>query len=71
MTLPCFVRSILVAAVVFGVYLLVSGIAQLHGAVIKTGPGLDGRGFSVRVLFPLPAAGSTSVGAEVVPAQPA
>lgn len=49
---------------------LVAGIAQLHDASIKTGPGLDGRGFSVRILFPLPAA-SSSVGAEVVPAQPA
>ncbi len=49
---------------------LVAGIAQLHDAVIKTGPGLDGRGLSVRILFPLPLA-SASVGAEVVPAQPA
>jgi signal transduction histidine kinase len=49
---------------------LVAGIAQLHGAVIKTGPGLDGRGFSVRILFPLPSApGSGEAG--VVPAQPA
>ncbi|MEF7617480.1 ATP-binding protein [Aquincola sp. MAHUQ-54] len=31
---------------------LVAGIAQLHGAAIETGPGLEGRGFSVRVLFP-------------------
>ncbi len=35
---------------------LVAGIAQLHGARIETGPGLDGRGFSVRVLFPAPVA---------------
>ena len=53
---------------------LVAGIAQLHEATIETGIGLDGRGFSVRVLFPLPAggagaAGSAGVGA--VPAQPA
>ena len=56
---------------------LVAGIAQLHEAAIATGTGLDGKGFSVRVLFPLPAggsgaggsAGSTGVGA--VPAQPA
>jgi signal transduction histidine kinase len=49
---------------------LVAGIAQLHDATIKTGPGLDGRGFSVRILFPLPPA-SASVGVEVMPAQPA
>jgi signal transduction histidine kinase len=49
---------------------LVAGIAQLHDAAIKTGPGLDGRGFSVRILFPLPPA-SSSGGVEVVPAQPA
>ena len=53
---------------------LVAGIAQLHEATIETGIGLDGRGFNVRVLFPLPAggagaAGSAGVGA--VPAQPA
>jgi signal transduction histidine kinase len=35
---------------------LVAGIAQLHEATIRTGSGLDGRGFSVRILFPLPAA---------------
>lgn len=35
---------------------LVAGIAQLHDAAIETGAGLDGKGFSVRVLFPLPAA---------------
>lgn len=34
---------------------LVAGIAQLHGARIETGTGLDGRGFNVRVLFPAPA----------------
>jgi signal transduction histidine kinase len=34
---------------------LVAGIAQLHGARIETGTGLDGRGFGVRVLFPVPA----------------
>jgi signal transduction histidine kinase len=34
---------------------LVAGIAQLHGATIETGAGLDGRGFGVRVLFPVPA----------------
>jgi signal transduction histidine kinase len=50
---------------------LVAGIAQLHDASIKTGPGLDGRGFSVRILFPLPPPASNSVGVEVVPAQPA
>ena len=33
---------------------LVAGIAQLHGAQIVTGTGLDGRGFSVRVNFPRP-----------------
>jgi two-component system sensor histidine kinase QseC len=33
---------------------LVAGIAQLHGARIETGSGLDGRGFSVRLLFPVP-----------------
>jgi signal transduction histidine kinase len=37
---------------------LVAGIAQLHGARIETGPGLDGRGFGVRVLFPVAAAGA-------------
>jgi signal transduction histidine kinase len=36
---------------------LVAGIAQLHGAVIETGVGLDDRGLSVRVLFPVPAQG--------------
>jgi signal transduction histidine kinase len=35
---------------------LVAGIAQLHEAAIQTGAGLDGKGFSVRILFPLPAA---------------
>lgn len=35
---------------------LVAGIAALHDAAIETGDGLDGHGFSVRVLFPaLPA----------------
>ena len=33
---------------------LVSGIAQLHRATITTGPGLDGKGFAIRVLFPVP-----------------
>jgi len=50
---------------------LVAGIAQLHEATIETGAGLDGRGFSVRVLFPLPhaASGSGAQGAQdVVPA---
>lgn len=37
---------------------LVAGIAQLHGARIETGPGLDDRGFGVRVLFPVAAAGA-------------
>jgi signal transduction histidine kinase len=53
---------------------LVAGIAQLHEASIETGTGLDGRGFSVRILFPLPAAtgaGPASGGQDVVPAQPA
>ncbi|MGJ7543093.1 sensor histidine kinase [Variovorax sp. LT1R16] len=36
---------------------LVSSIVDLHRAVIQTGEGLDGRGFSVRILF------SASVGA--------
>jgi signal transduction histidine kinase len=35
---------------------LVAGIAQLHGARIETGSGLDGRGFGVRLLFPPPPA---------------
>ena len=35
---------------------LVAGIARLHGATLQTGEGLEGRGFSVRVLFPAPAA---------------
>ncbi|WP_431097342.1 ATP-binding protein [Polaromonas aquatica] len=55
---------------------LVAGIAQLHEAAIKTGGGLDGKGFSVRVLFPLPAppAGPDSgrgSGADGVAAAPA
>jgi signal transduction histidine kinase len=33
---------------------LVAGIARLHGAGIVTGAGLEGRGFSVRVLFAVP-----------------
>jgi len=33
---------------------LVAGIAQLHGAGIETCDGLGGRGFCVRVVFPLP-----------------
>jgi signal transduction histidine kinase len=49
---------------------LVAGIAQLHEAAIQTGTGLDGRGFSVRILFPLPAAPGSG-GAGVTPAQPA
>jgi signal transduction histidine kinase len=32
---------------------LVAGIAQLHGAVIETGTGLNGKGLSLRVLFPV------------------
>ncbi|MCR6477358.1 ATP-binding protein [Variovorax sp. ZS18.2.2] len=31
---------------------LVAGIANLHRATVRTGEGLDGRGFSVRILFP-------------------
>jgi signal transduction histidine kinase len=52
---------------------LVAGIAQLHEAVIQTGAGLDGKGFSVRILFPVPAAGAgpASGGQDAVPAQPA
>jgi signal transduction histidine kinase len=58
---------------------LVAGIAQLHEAAIKTGTGLDGGGFSVRILFPLPAApvtgpdsGADDSGADgVAPAPPA
>ena len=53
---------------------LVAGIAQLHEAAIETGTGLDGKGFSVRILFPLPAdtgAGPASGGQDAVPAQPA
>jgi len=33
---------------------LVAGIAELHQATIKTGMGLKGRGFSVRIIFPAP-----------------
>ena len=33
---------------------LVAGIARLHQAGIVTGAGIEGRGFSVRVLFPSP-----------------
>lgn len=36
---------------------LVEGIAHLHQASVQTGKGLDGRGFSVRLLFPQPASG--------------
>jgi signal transduction histidine kinase len=36
---------------------LVAGIADLHRATIRTGTGLDGRGFSVRVAFPPAPAG--------------
>lgn len=50
---------------------LVAGIAQLHEAAIETGTGLDGKGFCVRVLFPLPAEGAGSAGVGAVPAQPA
>lgn len=52
---------------------LVAGIAQLHEAAIETGTGLDGKGFSVRVLFPLPAAGAEPASGvqDVMPAQPA
>jgi signal transduction histidine kinase len=31
---------------------LVAGIAQLHRATIETGDGLEGRGFSIKVVFP-------------------
>jgi signal transduction histidine kinase len=31
---------------------LVAGIAELHDARIETGAGKDGRGFSIRILFP-------------------
>ncbi|MGJ7605085.1 sensor histidine kinase [Variovorax sp. LT1R20] len=31
---------------------LVAGIADLHRATVRTGEGIDGRGFSVRILFP-------------------
>jgi signal transduction histidine kinase len=31
---------------------LVAGIAELHDALIETGEGKDGRGFSIRILFP-------------------
>jgi signal transduction histidine kinase len=51
---------------------LVAGIAQLHERRHQDRPGLDGRGFSVRILFPLPAAGASGLRrAGVVPAQPA
>jgi len=50
---------------------LVAGIAQLHEAVIETGPGLDGKGFSVRVLFPLPKTGTGSGVQDAASAQPA
>jgi signal transduction histidine kinase len=33
---------------------LVSGIAQLHRATISTGPGLDGKGLAIKLVFPLP-----------------
>ena len=55
---------------------LVAGIAQLHEAAIQTGPGLDGKGFSVRILFPLSGetgartASTASVMQDAVPAQP-
>lgn len=39
---------------------LVAGIAGLHEATIETGTGLDGRGFTVRVVFPA-TLGSTTV----------
>lgn len=39
---------------------LVAGIAQLHHATIKTGDGLEGRGFAVRVIFPPATAPSDS-----------
>jgi signal transduction histidine kinase len=35
---------------------LVAGIAELHRAVIETDAGLDGAGFTVRVVFPAVAA---------------
>jgi signal transduction histidine kinase len=50
---------------------LVAGIAQLHEAAIETGTGLDGKGFSVRILFPLPAAPAGSGAQGVPPAQAA
>jgi signal transduction histidine kinase len=53
---------------------LVAGIAQLHEAAIETGTGLDGKGFSVRILFPLPAAPAADAGSAadgVAPAPPA
>jgi len=31
---------------------LVAGIAELHGAAIETGKGIDGKGFAIRVVFP-------------------
>lgn len=31
---------------------LVSGIAELHEAVIETGKGIDGKGFGIRIVFP-------------------
>ena len=55
---------------------LVAGIAQLHEAAIQTGTGLDSKGFSVRVLFPLPKeagarnASAASAMQDAAPAQP-
>jgi signal transduction histidine kinase len=49
---------------------LVAGIAQLHEAAIQTGTGLDGKGLSVRILFPLPAGPDSGVQG-LAPAQPA
>ena len=31
---------------------LVAGIAELHGATIDTGKGIDGKGFGIRIVFP-------------------
>ncbi len=53
---------------------LVGGIAKLHEAAISTGTGLDGKGFCVRILFPLPTtkdAGPALTVQDLTPAQPA
>ena len=41
---------------------LVARIARLHQATIETGTGLDGRGLSVRIVFPAPAGALPSPG---------